>query len=143
MKNNINSLLDKYWEGETSLEEERELKTLLSRSEGFEEEKLFFGDLTAVSKLETNKIQLPQKKHSGMQFWMKIAAVLVLFLIATTAAYRYQERQAEKEAYLAVMEAFELIHGNMQKGTSQLEAMEDFKHLNTSHEIFNLKEEQQ
>lgn len=143
MKNSINKLLDKYWEGETSLEEERELKSLLSGAEGFEEEKLFFGDLNAVSTMKTNKVQLPQKKQSGLQLWMKIAAVLILFLIATTAVYRYQERQTEKEAYMAVMEAFELINGNMQKGTSQLEAMEDFRHLNTSHELFNLKEEKQ
>jgi hypothetical protein len=143
MNSKINKLLEKYWEGETSIEEEQELKSLLSKSEGFEEEKLFFGDLATVSNLTTDKINVPNRIISGWQYWSKLAALLILFLIATTAVYRYQERKAKREAFLAVMEAFELINGNMQKGTSQLEVMEDFKHLNTSHEIFNLNEEKQ
>ncbi len=142
MKGNIDRLLEKYWAGETSLAEERELKSLLSEADGFEEEKLFFGDLEVVSHLETDKIKLPLKRYFGLLQLLKIAAILLFFLIATTAVFRYQDNQAEKEAYLAVMQAFEMINGNMQKGTSQMEAMDDFRHLNKSHELFNLKDQQ-
>ncbi len=138
MKSNINKLLEKYWEGETSSAEEEELRNLLSKAEGFEEEKSFFGDIKKFSQVKNEKIQLP-RLGSGRYFWIKIAAVLLFFLIATTAIQRYQVSKAE-EAYLAVMEAFTLINDNMQKGTSQLEAMEEFRFLNTSHDMFNLKE---
>ncbi len=143
MKNSIDKLLEKYWEGETSLVEEAELKSLLAKVEGYEEEKFFFGDLKLVSEIETKKVALPGQKYFSLQQWMKVAATLLIFLIATTAIYRYQENLAEKEAYMAVMQAFELINENMQKGTTQMGAMDDFRHLNKSHELFNLKEQQQ
>jgi hypothetical protein len=52
-------------------------------------------------------------------------------------------KKAEREAFEQVMQAFNLIQTNMQKGTESLGAMEEMRHLNTTQEIFNIKEERQ
>jgi len=73
-----------------------------------------------------------------------MAAVFALFMAVTAMVFQYQmyqERQEEALAYAQVMEAFSLINQNMQKGTNQLEAMEEFRHLNTAHELFEQRQD--
>ena len=142
MAERIEYLLDKYWAGESSLEEEKELKTLLKNSDLYSVEKEFFGDLDQL-KEEEPVLKNPSSGSFGSQ-WLKIAAVFALFLAMTAVVFQYQmyqERQEEALAYAQVMEAFSLINHNMQKGTSQLEAMEEFRHLNTAHDLFEQREE--
>jgi hypothetical protein len=65
MENRLSSLLEKYWEGETTLEEEREIKNLLQNAEGFEEEKKFFLGIGIVSTIQANEFELKNKKLSS------------------------------------------------------------------------------
>lgn len=140
MKDRLATLLEKYWEGETSLEEEKELKNLLSFSDGYVEEKEFFLGTKAIAEQEPNLSQIPGTHPPIFSLWMKIAAVLIFFLISTTVIYKMETKRAEKEAYEQVMQAFALIQTNMQKGTESLELMGDFRHLSTTQEIFNIKD---
>jgi len=137
MVERIEYLLDKYWAGESSLEEEKELKNLLKTSDLYSVEKGFFGDMDQL-KDEEPVLTNPSTRQFGSD-WLKIAAVFALFLAMTAVVFQYQmyqERREEALAYAQVMEAFSLINHNMQKGTNQLEAMEEFRHLNTAHELF-------
>ncbi|MFD2200526.1 hypothetical protein [Shivajiella indica] len=140
MKSRIEELLDKYWEGETSLTEEKELKLLLQESEGFESEKSFFLGISKIRSEKTNKIIEPTPKAWEYASWMKMAAALLLLLVSGWAVYDNHKKQAEKEAFEQVMQAFNLIQTNMEKGTQSLQHMEEFKHLGVTEEMFNLQE---
>lgn len=140
MKEQIEILLDKYWEGETSLEEEKMLRQLLATSEGFESEKAFFLGVEEISALDEAPFTV-QKKNPWITNWMSIAAGIVLFLASGLAFYQYEKKNAEREAYQEVMQAFALINTHLEKGTNSMNLMEEFRHLNTTQELFETKEE--
>ncbi|GAB2620850.1 hypothetical protein [Belliella aquatica] len=138
MKAQIENLLDKYWEGETSLVEEKILKQLLAASEGFESEKAFFLGIEEITALEEAPFSL-QKKNPWIANWMSIAAGVILFLASGLAIYQYEKEKAERAAYQEVMQAFALINTHLEKGTNSMNVMEEFKHLNTTQELFETK----
>lgn len=140
MKDRLATLLEKYWEGETSLVEEKELKNLLFLCDGYVEEKEFFLGTKAILEQEPNLSPVSGTDPQVFSRWMKIAAGLVFFLISTTVIYKMETKRAEKEAYEQVMQAFALVQTNMHKGTERLELMGDFRHLSTTQEIFNIKD---
>ncbi|MCS4433916.1 hypothetical protein [Aquiflexum gelatinilyticum] len=140
MKNRLDSLLDKYWEGDTSLEEEKEIKTLLQETEDYESEKRFFQGIKIFANQKPEEFALLEKRKKGFGLWLKIAAIFIIFLAVGAAIFRYQEKKAEREAFEQVMQAFNMIQTNMQKGTQSLGVMGEMKHLNTTQEIFNLND---
>ena len=143
MENKLERLLNKYWEGETTLEEEREIRILLRDAEGFDAEKKFFLGIKEISDQQPREFYFKTKTRKSTMLWFRIAALFIIFLTVGSVVYRYQEKKAEKEAFEQVMQAFNLIQTNMQKGTQSLGAMEEFRHLNTTQEIFNIKESRQ
>lgn len=143
MHERLNKLLGRYFEGESSLEEEKEIRDLLQNTDGYETEKEFFLGLKMISKMDAKKEIHLKPRQSFFSNWSKVAAALLVFLVAGTALLRYQERQKEQEAYEQVMQAFALIQSNMLKGLNSMEAMEDFRHLNTTDEIFDLNQKKQ
>ena len=139
--NQLDKLFDKYWEGETSPEEEKILRDLLLKSEGYEAEKDFFLGLEEIAAIKENDLTLekPIRKFSFSR-WLSIAALFLVFLVAGITIHQNLQKQAEEEAYEKVMNAFALINENMQKGTGSLELMQDFRHLNATQEIFEINE---
>lgn len=141
MKNQLDKLFDKYWAGETSPEEEKILRDLLLQSEGYEAEKDFFLGLEEIAAIEENTLTLEKpKRKTGISRWLSIAALFLVFLVAGVTIHQNLQKQAEEEAYGQVMSAFALINENMQKGTGNLELMQDFRHLNATQEIFEINE---
>ncbi len=141
MKNQLDKLFDKYWAGETSPEEEKILRDLLLHSEGYEAEKDFFLGLAEIAAIEENTLTLEKPKRKiGFPRWLSIAALFLVFLVAGVIIHQNLQKEAEEEAYEKVMNAFALINENMQKGTGNLELMQDFRHLKTTQEIFEIKE---
>jgi hypothetical protein len=141
MKNQLDKLFEKYWAGETSPEEEKILRDLLLQSEGYEAEKEFFLGLEEIAAIEENTLTLERPKRKiGFSRWLSIAALFLVFLVAGVTIHQNLQKQAEEEAYNKVMNAFALINGNMQKGTGNLELMQDFRHLNATQEIFEINE---
>jgi hypothetical protein len=143
MENRLKELLEKYWEGETTLEEEREIKHLLQAVQGFDTEKVFFLGLDVLSLNQPKEFELVGRNKRSPVYWLRVAALFIIFLAVGSAIYRYQEKKAEREAFEQVMQAFNLIQTNMQKGTESLDALGEIKHLNTTQEIFNLNESKQ
>ncbi|WP_186753711.1 hypothetical protein [Echinicola salinicaeni] len=138
MKEQIESLLDKYYEGETSLEEEDQLKDLLKCSAGFEEEKMFFFGLEELRSEAPSKRPAP-KEGRNLVNWQRSAAVLLAILSISWLFYREYQEQKEEQAYLQVVEALSIIQDNMKKGTSSLRVMDDMKHLNRTNELFRIE----
>jgi hypothetical protein len=141
MKNQLDKLFEKYWAGETSPEEEKILRDLLLQSEGYEAEKEFFLGLEEIAAIGENTLTLERPKRKiGFSRWLSIAALFLVFLVAGVTIHQNLQKQAEEEAYNKVMNAFALINGNMQKGTGNLELLQDFRHLNATQEIFEINE---
>ncbi|MCH7397427.1 hypothetical protein MM236_05480 [Belliella sp. DSM 107340] len=141
MKEELEKLLDKYWDGETSLQEEKRLRLILSQIEGYQSEKAFFLGIEELSNLSEKPFSLPVKTpKSRLPIWMNIAAGLIILFVSGIAIWQYQQQEAEKQAYLEVMQAFALINAQLEKGTNSMQVMEDFKHLNTPQELFQSKE---
>ncbi|MEX2569622.1 MAG: hypothetical protein WD431_27015 [Cyclobacteriaceae bacterium] len=153
MEKRLKGLLEKYWEGESTLEEEEEIKLLLSKGVGYQQEKAFFLGLGELKKMGTRvssdispekEYPKPSKRISPyMASWMKMAAVFLLLLCGGVIYQQHQNRKLEAEqamAYAQVMDAFSLINKNLQKGEAELGVLKDLKYLGTPHLIFNLNE---
>ncbi|MCH7402608.1 hypothetical protein ACFOUP_18015 [Belliella kenyensis] len=140
MINRISYLIEKYWDGNTSLEEEAELKALLKNSKGHEAEKEFFLGIDQIKSISPQNIQNPGIKKLNMKlYWTQIAASLILLLVAGISIFSYKQKEAERHAFAQVMEAFSLIQHNMNKGTENLQSLQEFRHLNTTNQIFEIE----
>jgi hypothetical protein len=139
MKTRIEELLDKYWEAETTPEEEKDLRNLLLESEGFEKEKALFKALGKFKTEEPLHLSLPESKVRKLNpTWMSWAASVAI-LIGSFWGWRvYEQNKAEKEAYEEVMKALSLIQTNLAKGQEQMEPLNDLKYLNTTNQLFQL-----
>ena len=135
--NRIEELLEKYWNTETSLAEEQELKNLLSQSEGYEEEKEMFSGIAGLALVEPENLSFPKGKIRKLNVsWLNWAASISILAGSFYGWRVYEQKQAEKEAYDQVMMAFALIQTNLSKGQEQMEVMNDLKYLNTTNELF-------
>ncbi|MDN3668734.1 hypothetical protein QWY93_05265 [Echinicola jeungdonensis] len=138
MEEQLNKLLEKYYEGQSSLQEEKLIRQLLKDTEGFKEEKQFFLGLEALGMKEPVP-QIPPKTGFQWRNWQKVAAIA---LVCLGVGWLLEEQQQEKEelAYHQVMDALSLIRQNMQKGTGHLNAMDNIKHLDKANEWLNIDE---
>jgi len=135
--NRIEELLEKYWNAETSLAEEQELKNLLSQAEGYEEEKEMFSGIAGLATEEPENLTIPKGKITKLNTsWLNWAASIAILAGSFYGWRVYEQKQAEKEAYDQVMMAFALIQTNLSKGQEQMEVMNDLKYLNTTNELF-------
>lgn len=135
--NRIEELLEKYWNAETSLAEEQELKSLLSQAEGYEEEKEMFSGIAELATEEPENLTIPKGKGRKLNAsWLNWAASIAILAGSFYGWRVFEQKQAEKEAYDQVMMAFALIQNNLSKGQEQLEVMNDLKYLNTTNQLF-------
>ncbi|MEB2776104.1 hypothetical protein SYJ56_12350 [Algoriphagus sp. D3-2-R+10] len=136
MNQRIDELLEKYWEAESSLAEEQELKRLLQNAEGYEDEKALFIALSDFTAEEPN-LKMPTKtvsiKSRNRMSWAASVAILVGSVWGWTV---YEQKQAEQHAYMEVMQAFALIQTNLSKGQEEMNVMNDLKYLNTTNQLF-------
>lgn len=138
MKSRIEELIEKYWEAETSLEEEKELKALLKDVEGYEAEKALFGILEDFQKEMPQKVRIPRQLRGRtirIQ-WLGWAASIALLVSSVWIWQDYERRRQEEIAYQQVMEALALIQNNLSKGQEQLQPLNDLKYLNTTNQLF-------
>lgn len=137
MKERIESLLEKYWEGETSLAEEQELKSLLKSQSDFEEEKGFFGLMESYGQENPKNLIMPKANVRKINSqWLSWAASVAIFTASFVGWRVYEKNQEERQAYEEVMQAFALIQTNLAKGQEQMQVMNDMKYLNTTNQMF-------
>ncbi len=136
MNQRIDELLEKYWEAESSLAEEQELKALLQAASGYEDEKALFLGISALSSEEPN-LKMPTKTVPIRRGnWMNWAASVAILIGSVWGWTVYEQKQAEQQAYMEVMQAFALIQTNLSKGQEQMHVMNDLKYLNTTNQLF-------
>ncbi len=136
MNQRIDELLEKYWEAETSLAEEQELKELLFSANGYTDEKALFSGLKDLSTQEPN-VKIPTKVvQLKSRNWMTWAASVAILIGSAWGWAVYEQKQAEQEAYMEVMQAFALIQTNLSRGQKEMNVMNDLKYLNTTNQLF-------
>lgn len=141
MKTRIEELLEKYWEAETSQSEEKELRQLVQKAEGYEEEKALFKSLNQFKAEEPESLSIPKSKTRKLTTtWFSWAASVTILLGSFWGWRVYEQNQAEREAYEEVMQAFSLIQSNLSKGQDQMMPLNDLKYLNTTNQLFQLEE---
>lgn len=139
MKTRIEELLEKYWEAETSLSEEKELRKLIRESDGFEKEKELFKALGKFRTEEPKQLNIPKTKVRKLKTsWISWAASIAILLGSFWGWKSYEQKQAEQEAYEEVMHALALIQTNLSKGQQQMQPLNDLKYLNTTNQVFQM-----
>jgi len=125
----IENLLEKYFEAETSVQEEAVLKEFFSNGEVPEhlsEYKEMFNYFNNSS-LETSNRSIKLTKKTISIKWLSIAAMLVLFIGIYSV---YQKNETEKEeamlAYMETQKALELISKSLNKGTDAIAQLDNF-----------------
>lgn len=130
-KKYIGELLSLYEDGETSLEQEQELKTYFS-FEKYDSDFEAYATLFKFFKSETH-IQSESKKtvdkKSTNYFWINIAASICIVLGGIWYYKHYENQQELEEARLAfetTQNALNLLSINMNEGLEKLEYVEVF-----------------
>ncbi|TDQ17390.1 hypothetical protein DFQ04_2043 [Algoriphagus boseongensis] len=139
MRERIEELLQKYWAGESSLAEEKELKESLAQVEGFETEKSFFGVLKDFKAQMPEKLKTPGGKPKSKTIrlqWLSWAASLALIISSVWVWRDYEEKKEQEQAYQEVMEALAMIQTNLAKGQEQMKPLNDLKYLKTTNQLF-------
>jgi hypothetical protein len=126
-RNAIEALLDKYLEGQTSLEEERLLQYYFrdadeSLDPNWEWARDVFLYTHGEQQLKVS-LEAPKTNASSGSSWMRIAASLALLIVTSFGVYRLQEDYQERkmqEAYVETKRAFELISKQLQHAQKQV-----------------------
>jgi hypothetical protein len=129
--NNIEKLLQKYLNAETTIAEEKVLKNYFASNKiapHLEEYQALFGYFS-ISKTEklTKPIQLKSKKSNWK--WLSVAASIILLMSVYTGYQNNQQRKAEK-IYNETRVALGMLSENLNKGNNaiaQLQYFEDSK----------------
>lgn len=119
---NIEKLLDKYLNAETSIAEENELKNYFlgdNVAPHLKEYQALFGYF-AASKSErfTKTIQLKSQKMNWK--WLSIAASVVLLVSVYTGFERRQHKKEAELVYSQTLQAFGMLSANLKKGNNAI-----------------------
>ena len=129
----IENLIEKYFEGETSSAEEKELKDYFSSSDvaqHLEHYQPLFGYFSQAKQEQfTAAIPLQSKKQTKV-VWLSVAASLVVML--GVGVFAYQNISEPKHQDLAVIEDPEIAFRETQKALALIS-----KHVNTGIESVN------
>ncbi len=133
---NIEKLLQKYLDAETTIAEENKLKNYFLNDNVaphlIEYKSLF--EYFSISKKEelTKPIQLKSEKRNWR--WLSVAASIVLLVTIYTGYENNQQRQAEK-IYNETQIAFNMLSANLNKGNDAILQLQHFD--NATKKIFN------
>jgi anti-sigma-K factor RskA len=132
---NIEKLLEKYLNAETTIAEEKELKNYFLNSNVaphlLEYQELFGYFSTSKNEQFTKTIQLNSQKPNWK--WLSIAASIVLLVSVYTGYQNNQQRKAEK-VYEETKLAFNMLATNLNKGNVAIAQLQYFE--NTKNKIF-------
>lgn len=149
--NKIRELLDRYWEGESSLEDEAQLRSFFSTNRqdlpaDLKEAQPLFGyfaaeaaiELPELPEMEAPVVQMPPPRP--WEHWMKYVAIFLMAVGVGYAARSFQSRQERilfadanhdtyndpQKAFAATQKALQLLAKNLNKGTSQVQKLSYF-----------------
>lgn len=133
--NKIKSLLNEYLEGNTTVEQEVQLRKYFQNEEVAEEllsyKKLFAAFDEARQEKSVREIKLPTKKSNKIKsWWYAVAAVLILAIGVGGMQFSQIQKEKEQEALVALKktrEAMLFLSENLNKGTEHLIIVNQFE----------------
>lgn len=123
MESRIKGLLEKYWQGETSVEEERLLKKYFVHHPDQSAEKMHFANI----KKEKSKYSQSAFEHPGRRIrriWLSVAAAVLLLLITIPFIFNKQVDQDQfvvddpTEALEITRASLRMVSDGLNKGKS-------------------------
>ena len=133
----IHKLIEKYLEGESSLQEESTLKEYFTSDEVHPSLSQYSPLFHYFSENQTVKfegnLQLEPSKPKKNWKWLSIAASFVLIFSIYTGKSMYDKQQADI-AYQETQKALMMLSGNLQKGNQAIASIGDFN--KTTSKIF-------
>jgi hypothetical protein len=120
--NNIDILLEKYFQGETSIAEEKELRSYFSSQDvapHLEQYKAVFGYFIQARKQEFAQ-QIPQTAKKRNVKWLSVAASVVVLLGIATFFMINTNEPVNHQHYLGTYESPELAFKETQKALALL-----------------------
>ena len=131
----IEILLEKYFEGETSIQEERELKAYFSSSEvasHLEHYKPMFANFQKQKEVQFTKALPLQPRKQNYVKWIGVAAsIAVLF---STIFYFNQNTSEDlgtfsspEEAFLETQKALNMVSNEVNKGVESMEVLNEYE----------------
>lgn len=145
---NIEKLVDKYLDAETTLQEEQILQEYFTSSNvapHLEEYSMLFGYFKqSKDETYTKTIQLKPEKTKKNWKWLSVAASVVLLFSAFIGNEEYQKHQQRKQ-FAQIKEALQMVSVNLNKGNEALYAVSNnlnkgndaIQQLNTYEETVN------
>jgi len=145
--NKIDTLLEKYFQGKTSISEEKELKNYFSSSDvakHLEQYKPLFGYFLEAKAQEFKQTILLQAKKRNVT-WLSIAASVVVLLGISTFSYLHQPEekydlgtyQSPEAAFEATQKALSMLSKNVNVGIESVSYINEFE--NSKELIFKTK----
>lgn len=132
---NVKKLLDAYFEGNTSLEEEKALQNYFNSEtvadEFIEYQPIFVGLKAAKEERSSKTFNLPESRPKAIKTWWYSAAALLVVAFGVGSFYFSQPNysQEEKDALAAFEKsknAMMLLSENLNKGAEQIVFIDQF-----------------
>ncbi|WP_190809071.1 hypothetical protein [Flagellimonas sp. S3867] len=125
---NIEKLLEKYFEATTTVAEEKTLQAYFSQESvptHLKQYKPMFNYFSNAKEERYTK-QVPLKPRKDFYKWISVAAVAVLSF-GIYFGNQYQEKRQAEYAYQETKKAFELLAENFGKGTEKVAYLQEFE----------------
>ena len=125
---NIKETIEKYFNGETTVAEEKMLRTYFNESNVAPELEKFspMFQYFTEAKQERYTKTIPLKPRRNYYRWASVAAVVVV-AFGVYFGNQYQEQQEAKYAYEQTKKAFDLLAQNFDRGTSKVGYLNQFE----------------
>ena len=143
----IEIILEKYFEGETSIAEENQLKDYFSSSDvaqHLEQYKPMFG-FFAAAKAETSRHVIPLQSKKRNVAWLSIAASVVVLLGLGTVTYFNNDTAAgskelgtcdnPEDAFRETQKALSMLSNNVNVGVQSVQYIKEYD--NAKAKVFN------
>lgn len=132
----IEILLEKYFEGETTIQEERELKAYFSSSEvasHLESYKPMFTNFQKQKEVQFTKVLPLQPRKQNNVKWIGVAASLVA-LFSTLLYFNSQSDSEDlgtfsspEEAFVETQKALNMVSTEVNKGVKSIEVLNEYE----------------
>lgn len=136
----IESLLEKYFEGETTVAEENELRTYFSSpnvAPPLEQYKPIFGYFSIAKEQQFEPIVPLQSKKRRNVAWLSVAASVVVLVSAGTFAYMNYGTTAQpqdlgtydspEEAFRETQKALAMLSGHVNTGVESVHYLQEYE----------------
>jgi len=139
--NKVQQLLDRYFEGETSLQEEQDLRTYFTGTHVAPEVHEYVGMFSAFAKAseETLKVPVQYPKPKRSYAWLSVAASVVIvvgmsiFISQQASGHDYGTYKDPEVAALKAKQALGLMSQMLAQSTDQLNYVNEFDKVTTKY----------